>query len=73
MNDSRIPNGFNAFSINPNALPSIGYPEALTPYGTILILKGCIYHFILYIDVFGCPATWNSNDGRWNVIKTAHV
>lgn len=70
--DSRIPYGLSFYSVNPNILPSIGYPLTLTPYGTMLILKNGAYNIVLFVDVFGCPAFYNTSENQWNVIKTSH-
>lgn len=67
-----FPDGIGFYSVNPGNLPSIGYPSALTSYGTLIYFKGAAYIVIIYIDVFGCMAIWNSNEKHWNTYRTQH-
>ena len=70
--DSRIPKGLSFYSINPDNKPSIGLPSTISSYGTILVFKNGQYNIAIYIDVFGCMAIYNTNEGHWNIYKTSH-
>lgn len=60
-------NGFFAYSTNTGLVPSYGFPNGFSEYGTIFGVTGTSYPIIMYVDVFGNFAAYNTNQGRWNI------
>lgn len=56
-----------AYSTNPNTKPSIGLPAGLSEYGTIFGTCGSEYPNVIYIDVFGTMASYNTHENHWRI------
>lgn len=56
-----------AFSCNPGNLPAQGVPPEASPYGTYICFGGIEYKILLYIDVFGQVATYNTQLSKWEI------
>lgn len=60
-----LPNG--AYSTNPNVLPNIGIPSGLSEYGTLILNKTPEYDSIIFHDIFGRLAVYNTHEGKWTI------
>lgn len=57
--------GFYAYSVNPSLMISQGVPNSMSEHATIFGCNLTNYKLLLYIDVFGSVAVWNTNTGKW--------
>lgn len=57
------------YSVNPNLMISQGCPTGLSEYASIICFGVSAYVAILYIDVFGKFAIWNSKQNKWQGIS----
>lgn len=58
------------FSCNTGNLPAQGVPAEVSPYGTCICFGGIEYKILLYIDVFGQVATYNTQLSKWEIVTT---
>lgn len=61
--------GVRFFSTNPNNKPALGVPSGLSEYGSLVIFGGIPYVVCLYVSVFGQLAIYNTNQGKWTIIR----
>ena len=52
------------YQLTPNNQPSQGRPDNFSEYAALMVMNDG-YPIILYIDVFGSFAIWNSNQVKW--------
>lgn len=68
MTLGELPVGFFAYSVHPGNCLSVGFPSGLSEYGTIFGTRTTEYMIIMYVDVFGNLAAYNTNEGYWRTI-----
>lgn len=60
-----LPNGYFAYSTDPNRLPAIGLPSNYSSYGTLFGIRSTAYALIQFVDKFGNLAIYDTENGRW--------
>lgn len=60
-----LPDGAWVYGVAPNAKPAVGIPSGFSEYGRIVIINGCSYPIIQYIDLCGRLAIYNMQDNCW--------
>ena len=68
FNDARIPNGISAYSVHPNNRPSQMADTDFT-FGTIIIIKGVEYKFIIAVNVFCNVSIYSSDQKIWKKLS----
>ena len=64
--------GFYAYSVIPDKKIAQGVPSALSEYATIFGCNLTNYKLLLYIDVFGSMAVWNTNQSSWRKLANEY-